>query len=52
MGMADQVRSLFAGHRFGPPCTEPAIRKAEDALAEPLPPVLRELYMAFDGFSG
>ena len=52
MGMADEVRSHFAGHRFGSPCTEAAICRAEDALGEPLPPVLRELYLAFNGFLG
>ena len=52
MSVADEVRRPFAGRRFGPPCTASAIRQAEDALGEILPPVLRELYLAFDGFNG
>src|SRR5262245_12006473 len=52
MAAADEVRSMFAGHSFGAPCTEADIRRAEAALGEPLPPVLRELYLAFDGFLG
>jgi SMI1 / KNR4 family (SUKH-1) len=52
MGQADQVRALFAGQRFGAPCTVADVRSAEVALGEPLPPVLRELYLAFDGFFG
>ena len=52
MSMADEVRAHFAGHRFGPPCTEAALRRAEATLREPLPQVLRELYLTFDGFLG
>ncbi len=52
MGQADEVRALFAGHSFGTPCTDADIRRAESALGEPLPAVLRELYLAFDGFLG
>ena len=52
VGVAECVRTHFAGRRFGPPATEAAIRQAEEALGEPLPPALRELYLAFDGFSG
>jgi hypothetical protein len=52
MAAADDVRALFAGHRFGAPCTEADIGRAEAALGEPLPPVLRDLYRAFDGFLG
>jgi cell wall assembly regulator SMI1 len=52
MGHPDEVRSLFPGHSFGPPCSEDDIRRAEAALGEPLPLVLRELYLAFDGFRG
>ncbi len=52
MAAADEVRQLFAGHSFGTPCTEADIRRAEAVLGEPLPPVLRELYLAFDGFLG
>jgi cell wall assembly regulator SMI1 len=52
MSQADAVRSLFAGYTFGPPCTEADLRLAEAVLGEPLPPVLRQLYLAFDGFRG
>jgi hypothetical protein len=52
MGMADEVRTHFAGRWFGSPATEAAVRGAEEALGEPLPPALRELYLAFDGFFG
>jgi SMI1 / KNR4 family (SUKH-1) len=52
MNPADEVRTLFADYRFGPPCTDSNIQSAEAALGEPLPPVLRDLYLAFDGFRG
>src|SRR5262249_1451182 len=47
MVAADQVRAMFSGHSFGAPCTEADIRRAAAALGEPLPPALRELYLAF-----
>jgi hypothetical protein len=50
--LPDEVRSFFAGFRFGPPCTEADVRRAEAALGEPLPPPLRACYLAFDGFFG
>jgi cell wall assembly regulator SMI1 len=52
MGQPDDVRALFAGYEFGAPCTESDICGAEAELGEPLPPALRELYCAFDGFRG
>ncbi len=52
MGIAEEVRAMFPGHTFGAPCTEADIGRAETALGEPLPLVLRELYLAFDGFRG
>lgn len=52
MSQPDEVRALFAGQHFGAPCTDADIRRAETALGEPLPPILRELYLAFDGFLG
>jgi hypothetical protein len=52
MAAADEVRALFPGHRFGAPCSAADLRRAEAALGEPLPPALRELYLAFDGFLG
>ncbi len=52
MGMVEDVRAHFAGFAFGPPCTEADILRAEAALGEKLPPVLRDLYAAFNGFRG
>jgi hypothetical protein len=52
MVRADEIRALFVGHQFGLPCTNDDIGRAEAVLGEPLPPVLRELYLAFDGFLG
>ena len=56
MGMAEDVRRVFTNdydeYVFGPPCTESDIERAEAALGEPLPPALRELYLAFNGFTG
>jgi hypothetical protein len=52
MSQPDEVRALFTGHRFGVSCNEADIRRAEAALGESFPPVLRELYLAFDGFRG
>ncbi|WP_406697273.1 SMI1/KNR4 family protein [Singulisphaera sp. Ch08] len=52
MGLPDDVRACFAGFAFGPPCSESEIRRAESELGETLPPVLRAMYLAFDGFEG
>jgi hypothetical protein len=52
MGQPDEVRSHFAGFDFGAPCSEADILRAEAALGEELPNVLRELYLAFNGFLG
>lgn len=52
MTAADEVRAMFAGHSFGPPCAPADIHLAETALGETLPLILRELYLAFDGFRG
>lgn len=56
MAMAEDVRRVFTNdydeYGFGPPCSEADIARAEAALGEPLPPQLRELYLAFDGFTG
>jgi len=49
---ADETRVLFAGRRFGPPCSEADVQRAEQALGELLPNVLRGLYLEFNGFSG
>src|SRR5262245_56218815 len=52
MAVADEVRAMFPGNAFGAPCSDADIRRAEEELGEPLPPTLRELYLAFDGFLG
>ncbi|WP_082839543.1 SMI1/KNR4 family protein [Gemmata sp. SH-PL17] len=49
---ADELRALFPGRAFGRPCAESELQQAEQALGEPLPAALRELYLAFDGFRG
>ncbi len=43
---------MFVGHHLGAPCTKADLYRAEILLGEPLPPVLRELYLAFDGLLG
>ena len=52
MAAADEIQTMFAGHSFGSPCTEADIGRAEAAIGERFPPMLRELYLAFDGFRG
>jgi hypothetical protein len=52
MVAADEVRTLFRGYSFGAPCTEADIQRAEAVLGQRLPLMLRELYLAFDGFLG
>ena len=52
MALADDIRAAFTGFEFGEPCTAAEIRRAQEALGEDLPPVLRELYRAFNGFRG
>jgi hypothetical protein len=52
MGFTDDVRACFAGFTFGSPCPESEISRAESELGATLPAVLRELYLAFDGFNG
>jgi hypothetical protein len=48
----EEVLSCFAGFPFAPPCIEAEIQRAESILGEPLPPPLRLLYLAFNGFQG
>ena len=50
--LPDEVRRHFAGYDFGPPCAEQQIARAESLLGEAIPPVVRDLYLAFDGFDG
>ena len=52
MALVEDIRAAFAGFEFGEACTPAEIRRAEEELGEDLPPVLRELYRAFDGFRG
>ena len=52
MPIVDDIRSMFPEPSFGAACTEADIRGAEETLGEPLPSVLRELYLAFNGFRG
>jgi hypothetical protein len=43
---------MFPEATFGEPCSDEQIAQAETRLGHPLPPVLVELYRAFDGFVG
>jgi hypothetical protein len=52
MTAADEVRAMFPGRPFGAPCNEADIVRAEAALGETMPTMLRDLYLAFDGFHG
>ncbi|WP_435015425.1 SMI1/KNR4 family protein [Tundrisphaera sp. TA3] len=52
MSIADEVRLVFSGFDFGPPCDAEEIDRAENELGHPLPALLRELYLSFDGFRG
>jgi cell wall assembly regulator SMI1 len=52
MSLPQEVQELFRGFPFGTPVTLEDIQRAERELGEPLPPVLRELYLVFDGFNG
>lgn len=52
MSLAQEVRRNFEGSDFGPPCSPDDLERAEHELGHPLPPVLRELYLSFDGFLG
>ena len=52
MNIAQQIRELFEGFPFGAACTPSDVVKAEELLGHPLPPMLTELYLNFDGFAG
>ena len=52
MNLAEQVTELFHGFPFGTPATLDDLQRAERELGEAIPPVLRDLYLAFDGFRG
>src|SRR4051812_27082217 len=49
--IAEATRHAFPEAHFGPPATAADLARAERELGEPLPAVLRELYLSFDGFS-
>jgi hypothetical protein len=51
METADSIRAEFADAVFGPSCPPAEIARAEAALGEEFPAELRELYLAFNGFS-
>jgi hypothetical protein len=48
--MHESIRQHFPDASFGAACSELDILRAEEALGEPLPKILRELYLGFDGF--
>jgi len=50
MGILDDVRSNFEESLFGAACSDAELSRAEAALGEELPSVLRELYRGFNGF--
>lgn len=50
MDAAEKARSTFSQGYFGTPCAAADITRLEVELNEALPPVLRELDFAFDGF--
>lgn len=52
MAAAEKARSMFSRGYFGTPCVAAVITRLEVELNEALPPVLRELDFAFDGFCG
>jgi hypothetical protein len=52
MSIAHEVRRHFEGFDLGPPCAPEDLARAERELGHPLPAVLRELYLSFDGFLG
>jgi hypothetical protein len=52
MFLASSVREAFDGRLFGPSVSTDQIAEAERVLGHELPPILRTLYGAFDGFAG
>jgi len=49
---AEIIRAQFAGFEFGSRCAEADVAHAEQILGSRLPPAIRDLYLAFDGFQG
>jgi SMI1 / KNR4 family (SUKH-1) len=52
MTLATKVLQAFEGQTFGQPVAASEIQLAEKELGYSLPQVLRDLYSAFDGFTG
>ena len=52
MSLATEVRAMFPGATFRPPCADAQISMAEQRLGHALPPILVDIYRAFDGFLG
>lgn len=50
MNLPQRIRDHFPDATFGHPCSQSDVTRAEQALGEQLPKMLRELYLAFDGF--
>jgi hypothetical protein len=50
MKSLDELQSYLCEHDFGPPCSQDDIATAESVLGQRLPKVLRDLYLAFNGF--
>jgi hypothetical protein len=50
--LATQVRALFSGCSFGEPASDAELAGAENELGEAIPDVLKQLYLAFNGFRG
>jgi hypothetical protein len=50
MGLVEETGRCFPKARFRPAATEQEIARAEAEFGVRLPPVLREMYLAFDGF--
>lgn len=49
---AEKVKAAFPDAAYGDPCSAGDIQLAREALGEPLPSILEELYRAFNGFLG
>jgi hypothetical protein len=52
MNLVEKVKAAFQGFPFEAPATIEDLRQAESKLGEPLPAVLRNLYLGFNGFRG
>lgn len=52
MNLVGKVKEAFQGFPFGEPATLEDLTRVESKVGEPLPAILRDLYLAFDGFRG